>query len=1083
MSALRATLQRRFIVASNILSSRVKSLGRDRTGLALVIFLGLLPILWLTPYTAFLFGTDSYHLFNPFGYNFSPLAQYGYLYAPDFPVPDSAPLLYIGSASTALFDLSIPYQAVERSLIVAGCLIGCYGVYRIIRVIDEINGRLPNSHLTATGLAIAFYLVNPYALSIIWWHFEGWTPAYFYTPILIAFLLRISYMRSWSSIELLFVAILSIVMAPGLAGTYVVPFVFLLSAFSCVLAFHSFDGTFSRREALWRAGVLWALGVAAIGWDLVPYLLIPGRSLIVTNSITSSNILPNFIYQSRTTDLLNVTRLTAFNWIYNTPSAYAWTSWLPEIQIAGFGILFIFALACLRIRTTKGLAVLVVISLISVLISTGDNPPFGPINEGLLSLGGPFLIITNAYYFVGQLYVTTLALCVYLVASDTVGALLGFLTWRQVGIANPEPPASVNARQAVLPAPQSNRLHSRPPKPIVSATILTATILMLCIFAVPFAQGKVYQTQGENIDAFQVPSSYFDLQTFFERNYSGPFYNVLQLPLSTLPASQLVSISNQSFDDSTYLLASFVPYPLIWTNNSGQVAALDNLLAEREYQSLVPVFQALHIRYIIVSPFYASGPVMSYAPDGSPLNLIDLVGELTEELGPPTSVGSFQVFLCPEATPIVTASSSLSTLVTSTFPSYLGFLSSMSVRGSESSPTLANLPWSESPVPGLDSSAIVRTAGLPQTVGLGDARSLVMIAGNGSTAQLTIGRSQAIPGLNASLNASASELTLFGNTVTNLNDTANYTTDMERSDGALENPFNRSSSLVFRTSTNGQAVLHVAAAFQGLSPQDWFAVDLVDGRIEVQIQLYAIPSSDHFDFSTTALNGSRPYAWEDRPVSGSLFRGPDDLTVWVNSTQVFATVSTSSGADAASLSVNTTRRGLFIPPDWHNLTAAPMNLTSAENFVPGVNTVNAALTLTGMQVTRQSPVVYVVLNSNTTLPAQVPVALFPAQSGDVNAVVHTGRALSRVYLDLAFPQLSLWTVSTPAGVHASKLSGMPNNNAFVLSAAQTSLPGNLTITLTFNTSIDEGIYVSVGEVVVFSGAAVWMVIRRRAGRG
>ena len=88
----------------------------------------------------------------------------------------------------------------------------------------------------------------------------------------------------------------------------------------------------------------------------------------------------------------------------------------------------------------------------------------------------------------------------------------------------------------------------------------------MCVLP-PFLTQDVYQTSGDNIDAFVIPPASSELRSYLESNYSGPEYYTLVLPLSSLPESQVVLVNNQSFDDSTFLLAAYIPYPIYWTDN------------------------------------------------------------------------------------------------------------------------------------------------------------------------------------------------------------------------------------------------------------------------------------------------------------------------------------------------------------------------------------------------------------------------------------------------------------------------------------------------------------------------------------
>lgn len=606
----------------------------------LPVAFAFLPLLWTYPFSRLLYGIDYINVVNPFVFNHSPLALY---YAPSSISSNEYIRFFQDTIFSFLNGVGLSYGVAERIVIIIGTGIAVFGVFNLLGTLNRINGFREEDNIAAKSFAALFFITNPFSMTVAWPFLENWTIFLIFLPFWLSLLLDSYYFENINGKKLFMVCIFGILLAPGVAGPFSVAllislmFFFLLEIVRAVRT-KKLSGAAKRILAL-------SLVYCSTLWVLLPFFLYPiesGSRLIASPDVAL------FHYQSFATSVPNIVRLMGFNWIYLVPDKYAWISYLNMLNITITIEIVLTFIGLLWVRRYKSLSILVPFALIILFLMKGYQPPFENVNLQLFLLGGPFHILTNAYYFVGQYYVVFLSILVF--------ALLSYLI-------------------DTLNKSRGRRVfYSLASK--AKVTVLFGLIGSMIVSAAPFWLNQIYQPSGSNIDAFELPSSFTKLKDFLDRNYEGPNYFALILPLSSVSDAYYLSFNNNSFADSTGLLGSFVPYPIVSSVDSEKTAELINVLASNPYyvNNLLDIFG---IKYVIINPFFQSSKVLTNSPDGTPFNWEKIVESLDLDLGSPEKVGDFLVYANYDAKPVVRALSKLNLVKTSSYYQYLQVVSSV----------------------------------------------------------------------------------------------------------------------------------------------------------------------------------------------------------------------------------------------------------------------------------------------------------------------------------------------------------------------------------------------------------------------
>jgi hypothetical protein len=1061
--------------------SGILATGRALRGIAvrspwlrpiLQLGIGLLPVFWLVPYAAFLYGTDSYHWIFPFDFNFNPLIQYSYLYTSNFPVPDSAPLFYLDSFFLVLSSAGLSPEVAERLVILLLSILSTVGIFRLFRVINTIERRPPNSRLLGTALAAVLYLMNPFTLTYVWWHFGNYTLFYAFLPLLLSLLLQFVFLKSLPISEACLIAGIGIVLAPGLSGAYAVSAAYAIGA--CWVAFvvravirHS-----SLREIVGRTLAFLLFGASILLWTVVPYLLLPNPGFGATNYVTVSNLAQQFALASESTSPVHVLTLLASPWIYDAPDAFGWQGWIPAMEIAA---LFVPIVYILGIWLSRGRTVFMLLALLSVpvlFLAVGLNAAWGPINLSLVELGGPFLVVESAFTILGPFYVLSFVCGAFLLLEW----LLSRLSRQAAGTQSKnlefkpstEPPtASQNAYGRILNLTRSRSHLTRRTLLLLGVAALVGA---LAVSTIPFASGRVYADTGQNIDAIPLPASFAALGSFFQRDYAGPYYYAVVLPISSYPESQVLSFGNQSFDDSTYLLASAIPYPLIWTNNSAQSAALSNYLTSPALGNVSAVLSAFHVRYLVVNQYVDTNDFLSmHSPDGSEYNLTWLEGQLTLDLGPPADVSGFLVFTAVDTPPVVDLQNPIVSVVTSNVSGYVNTISSLD-GGQDGwgptalwSPTAPNIGESLAPSP-------IRYPVSQTTVPSGDTYYIQSDAGvtfNASNAATVFAAySQFFP-QNRSLIISSLA-------IANVSNGSNVTTSMSRSDGGYLSNETKATNLRFNGTFDTPVFFSMSFTPIELTSQNWIEVDLVKGAIRIQIQYYLSTAEPAANLGLTAFNNGTPYAWQDYPAAKVTPGSTYALEGWINGSRVSASLSSGNASFGLSGSLDYSYVGPGLPTDIRNASAAPPFPLNLSRFHLQEIVTDSLVLTQSWTVYQQPPIQQVFVGNVTSPPTLTPTALSSDSNGDISLRASSGSPAGSAYVVLAYPYYRLWGLEV-GSVTRQSLSIWPLDNVFPVSSDDSFSVG----LLTFSAHIDQGLYVSWIELPLLLAIPTVQFVRLR----
>jgi hypothetical protein len=906
----------------------------------LSVAFGLLSLLWLRPQSGLLYSQDWLTLFiHPFSYGNNPLAAYTYEYAGN-PLNFSVQNFFIEALFYPFSAANVPLSVMEDAGVVAVYIVSLFGCTLLL---DEVGiGKTSlKSRTVATVVTFSLITFNPFSLTVTWWHFLAWSLFMAYTPYLILTLILIGRCK-FHNPKLYLSLALAVVLAPATFGAFsgVVVLCYIVFAIAFVV-----DGLFRRavlRRQLARVFAFLAAGLVTL-WSSVEYvldvLLLPSQYRAYYYSLGSpaGSIQSLFVYQSQTTTLWNNFRLVGFLWLApnRVAASYPWSGYLAVIVAASALLPLLLVLGTRYLRRVPVLFPLFGLDLLFLMMSTGDNPPFGGINTFLLGLGGPFLVETNAYNFTMQIYVLTLALIAGLAANELCDKLIFASSTR-----SHLPRNELNARSR--PGSQSF--------PLVALATIVIAVSVAATSSVPFVLGNVYTNQGWIADQIELPQDFNELSTFFSQNYSGPEFYAAELPLSS-DGPVDIQFGNASFPDSSNLLSKYVPYPLIYGTTTPAATALDNYLVTPSARTMVPILRAEHIKFVIVSPYSNdSAWYMNTAPNGGRVNMSAVTCQLDQAVGPPHMVGTFQVFVIPGVTPIVDLYSVLPTLSASDLGSFLTTVSTFESANASLVNLIESSIWAgeNSTSPTIIVQPISQTSS--EVIPLPPQTSSFLGSSNGTYYPLQDSGGGSITVISNSSVATSPE-TLFSPS------TGNYTTSLQRVSSGWMNTvgsisyFHPYGSLPVSDSIN----VNLTLSYSELSQPDWTNIFVTSnstaGQTLIQYTIYVDDQGAHLE-NALYVNGTLvDWGHLDFPAS-SLLVGPVQFAITLNSTSLVGTISGEKLAIAYPMSLDP----LIVPPGGGRNTSA--NLTGfrlAGDFSLNVTFVYPQVDLENVRIVRGLP--------------------------------------------------------------------------------------------------------------------------------
>ena len=551
-----------------------------RLAFVLPLLIGLATLAWTRGSNLVIYSEDGTSFVNPFGFSANPFSNYGYLSSSSLPIPDHQTYFYFDTLSAVFTSLGLSASNISVILLAILVGLGSLGVVILLRTLNRTLNRPAHENFLGFVLATLLYAINPFTLSVVWWHFSGWTFFYAALPWILAATLALVYLEKSEWIVVLVAIPTCMVLAPGLTGGFAPTILLILLTALMFLVVRYLRRELGIQNLLLRLACLTGFVVCVVGWSFLPFLLAANQNGLATAA--PSGTAGSFVNASLYTSLWNVSRLVAFSWIYSAPNTYPWIGLLPWISIVGAGIPLLYGISLLRTGRKSPLILVAVLGLLGLSASLQGNPPTGNLNQALFGLGGPFLPLVAGYYFVGELWV--LAVCVGVHAATRDAAELRVAP-SQSGLAESQDSSLSRAR---FRTNQRGFLTSRVTGGRwLRGVSIVLTVAVLAVTSFPFVDGQVYQSSGPNVTEITIPSSFEQLQTFFHANYSGPNYDVLVLPFSSTGGMYL-NLGSGGLADDGIILSRYIPYPLLWGTTEPSTVSFDDFLANGTWVSLTP---------------------------------------------------------------------------------------------------------------------------------------------------------------------------------------------------------------------------------------------------------------------------------------------------------------------------------------------------------------------------------------------------------------------------------------------------------------------------------------------------------------
>ncbi len=633
--------------------------------------------------------------------------------------------------------------------------------------------------------------------------------------------------------------------------------------------------------------------------------------------------------------------------------------------------------------------------------------------------------------------------------------------WRDRAPPSPDPPP-------VGWQPRLVRWSRAARRPSGVATIAIAALLL--VSAAPFATASVYQTRGPNADTFALPPSFGELGAFFGTPPGGADYYVLVLPMSA-QNGVYVDLGGHQFLDTSNLLATFVPYPVLETNNGPTAAAVEELLATGVPRDLAAVLANLHVRYVVDDPYENRTPMtMNEAPNGASIDYDAVLAALPGALGAPAHVGTFSVFSVPSAIPLGWSTSELVGIDSVSDADALALIGGVTSGPPGWSNALAGALWAPNgTLPGWELR--------PRPVAAPTA-NLSVPAGDSATAVNASGRWAPVPCATGTCAENGTEFTWTGATL------------------SVEGPVERTTTRTGDYRTNGPP------SSEGYCEPSGDEVDLPDDSAGLRP---GVPHRDHLpgrsgreqlgergthlgkphpaapgvrasgpgpgDIGLSAAENGTSFAWHNVDLPAHLTNGtPWTMTLEWNASSAYGELAAGNASATTWLLFGNSGQDAVDPGS---------ALADAPPGPVALTTANESIVLQGGAFCLQS--------ASAVAPAGVsflvdtgPGAPTGPTVGTTSSVSATGDVsvqASGEFVVLGYPYDPLWTSAANSGATTTEVDGAPLANVVELSS-----PGE-TVTFHFRTAILDGLYASFVEAAALVAAVVFLTLRRRRAAG
>lgn len=1041
--------------------------------------ISILTLVWLTPSGTYLFAQDTLNFINPFTLNNNPLTQFNPIFSWGFPVPDEAPNFYLEGINLAFSHLFTSVGLRERVLAIIGTGAGCVGTWLLLRSVLLVNGLRATQFVLLRSLATLFYVMNPFTLSLIWWHFEGWNLFYIFVPYLLWFLIETTYSAAFRTYPLAVVTVVGIVLGPGLASGFAVSVLLAIVIFAAAIFVKILGERRLSRDRLVRLLAVIGSAPLLLGWSIAPYVLIPHAGLTSSNYVTTANFERVFILQSSTTSLWNVSTLAAISWIYNVPSAYGTPDIGRWLFAPGVLCFVLFLAGTVGLSRWRGLGWLYCIALVSLFAAAGANPPFGPLNTGLLSLRGPFLLLVNAYYFLAEYYVILLTVLILVVPVSLLGGLANSqatsaATSSRARAATPPEgsfPAAATGRGAedVGTARSADGLPrwARAPVGVAVAGLLLTSVL-------PFFATPVFQANGDNANSFVVPASFGELRTTLEGDGANSSFFTLVLPMSSSLAVPLHFPSGAGFLDTTDLISSFLP-TFVLQANTGELPAtlMDFLSTCTPCANLATLLATIHVGWVVWDPFVeSSSRLVSLSPSGYPMSLVSIQQSLNTSFVPPQSAGAFRVYTVPNPTPILTVRSGLSVVNVQNATDFYGLLTSINSTPPTSLEDIRGSVWSAAnltSIRGIGVTHAFEYRGIPIELPSNASSDGVVINSTDSVSSLTAWSKFLSPGPPGSVVFAPPSVNALANQ-------SNLSTTMAPSGSSY---YSAPDTQTYLSLVPQQRIGSAEDIAMELAPanahSNWVNTYLQNGSLQVLVQLYAGGASGPYSFGIKANWNGSTFAWQTlvtpdfltgQPIQVSIIALPGEVT----SVLSFGATNVSARLRLGSIAAEATN------PGFSRASAPPGNSTLGSQFSVVLQSVYPRMNLSSWSLQAPVPVKFIVIPSGTNDGRIVPSRLGHTSSGDWSVRSDSPVPVGTYFIVLGFAYTSLWGARGGAG-GLSTIGVDPDVDVFRVDVV--GAPQRLDLAVVFNVHLDEGLYISMLELAAMPFVALLPIVRRR----
>lgn len=1079
------TVHQRIYIALRRVATTASSFGRrvnagfdGRRDWLIPAIISLVPWIWLLPVTTYLYAQDSLGFINPFGASNSPLLQYNPLFSWTFPVSAEQPNFFAQTLNLGLAQILPVVGLRERVLITVGVLIAAFGTWLLLRRFLSINGLPEDGFRWLRTLATAFYIMNPFTLSVVWWHFEGWCYFYIFLPYLIWFLLGATYQTKLDVRDVAIVVVMGVCLAPGLASGFAVSVTFGIVVFLGVILVRPSVNYGGWRGKASRIAVVLSTGPLLVAWTVVPYVLVPHAAFTSSNYVNPANLVSSFRGQSETSTLWNVVTFSAVSWVSTTPGAYG----IPRIEsvllVEGVLAFLLVTAGATLIRAWKGLGVLYVLALSSIALSSGANPPFGPIDAELLSFHGPFLLLVNGYYFLCEYYALLATILVLVMPIHFVRHTKASRTTVRSGVAGGLPDGLGNSPWSPGPHPTDARqTASRQSTVLTPDTILTTLGVMLVgvllvASIAPFASGRIFQASGSNVNEFNLPSSFDELSSTLHKDGVGPSYFTLVLPMSSELGVPLSFGSNADFLDTTNLISSYIPGPVIQANTGAAAADMMSFLAScTPCDNLTLLFDQLHIAWVVWDPYVEQSAYLTRAaPSGQRMDFPMLRESLNASFGPPQESGPFSVYSVEGAVPILTLNHGLNVVEAPGRLDYYNFVNSLGNASMPFQTGVGESVWTNTAlgvIPGITSLVLFPFDGGNLTL---PAWAVPIAKVLNSTDSITP-ISDWDQWIHGSQDGSAVELA--SPLLQSLANGSNLSTNMTRSGSGYSSPGGSVSHLNFNPTLSGEISVVMDLTLEpGASSATWFNIVLTDNRLSVVVQLFTPSSDSNSTLSVSARWDGTPFCWHNVLAPNLYGKDLQNVTISIKSSSAGASVVDSKGNASATVYFGSLQNDSTNPG--FDDSAAPPGEPTLGTYTLDFQSVYPGLNLSNLSVFAPLSIKDVFASEGSIGPTAVPSAVTEGPDGDWSIHTTTPVASGQYELVLAVAPSGLWSAIS-SGANAESQNIASDSSVFAISLVGP--PRNISAVVHFGIYLNDGLYVAIGEVLLLPIAAV--LLRRR----